>query len=109
MAHQRRRRDTRTLLEMLLLAAAYGGMLQYRRPLTTGDLLDGALGVMLGLYICSQPAANAVDLLFFSRGGPRQLPAGWAGAGWLGLNLLVVFVGWLVIVLGATRLVGPAG
>src|SRR5688572_30549688 len=106
MGQQRRVRNTRTLLATLLLAAAYGGLLQFRRPPPAGDLLDGALGVMLGLYICAQPAANAVDLLFFSRGGPRQLPAGWMGAGWLGLNLLVVFVGWLVIVLGATRLVG---
>jgi hypothetical protein len=102
---QQRQRNTRALLAMLLLAAAYAA-LQLRRPLTTGDLLDGALSVALGLYICSHPAANAVDLLFFSRGGTRQLPTGWPGAAWLGLNLLVVVVGWLMIVLGATRLVG---
>ena len=68
------------------------------------DLLDGIIGVLLGLYICSKPAANAVDLIFFRRGELRQLTSGWSGLGWLSLNLLVLFVGWVVIFTGTTHM-----
>jgi hypothetical protein len=63
--------------------------------------LDGIIGVLLGLFICSRPAANYLDLLF-SRGrtsSDRFL------FGWLALNGLVIFVGWIVITIGATRLI----
>ena len=40
---------------MILLAAVYGGLVNYL-GLTTGTvLLDGSIGVGLGLYICSHP------------------------------------------------------
>ena len=90
---------------MVLLAIAYTGLLQYLRPLTGTHMLDGIIGVGLGLYICSHPAANAVDLLFFDRGVLQQASSEWSGIGWLALNLLVVLVGWFVIVVGVTRLV----
>jgi hypothetical protein len=61
--------------------------------------------VALGLYICSHPAANAIDLFFLDRAGLRQFSSAWSGIGWLALNGLVVLVGWLVIVGGTTRLV----
>lgn len=89
---------------MLLLAAIYGSLVRYWFA-TTGDTrVIGIIGVLLGLYICAQPAANAVDLLFFQRGAVRQLSRGWPGIGWLALNALVLLVGWLVIVIGTTRL-----
>jgi hypothetical protein len=62
----------------------------------------------LGLFICSRPAGNAVDMLFYERGAFRRLTSAWAGIGWLALNLLVLFVGWLVIVSGAMRFAGRA-
>jgi len=89
---------------MLLLAAIYGSLVRYWFA-TTGDTrVIGIIGVLLGLYICAQPAANAVDLLFFQRDAVRQLSRGWPGIGWLALNALVLLVGWLVIVIGTTRL-----
>jgi hypothetical protein len=66
--------------------------------------VDGALGVVLGLYICSRPAANGIDLLFFERGGLRIAFSGWSGLEWLMLNAIVMFAGWVVIVVGASQI-----
>jgi hypothetical protein len=90
---------------MLVVAACvYLGWLSYLGTLTGRPTLDGIIGMLLGLYICSHPAANAVNLLFFDRWALREITSEWAGLGWLGLNVLVQFFGWLTITLGAARL-----
>lgn len=109
MDQSRPRRNARLLWGLVALAALYGGALFAFHTLTGKPLLDGSIGVVLGLYICSRPAGNAVDLLFFDRHALQQLTSGWRGLGWLTLNLLVLAVGWMVIVLGATRFAGRAG
>jgi hypothetical protein len=91
---------------LVLLAVACGALLHHRRTLTGLPLLDGTLGVILGLYICSQPAAHAIDLLFQARSARGEGASGWASLGWLALNLLALLAGWLLIFLGTTRLVG---
>ena len=105
MTHQESppRRGNTVLWAMLVLAMAYGGLLYFLRTLSGDDTLDGVFGVLLGLYICSHPAANAIDVLFFGR---RRAVSAWSEMGWLGLNLLVLLAGWIVIVLGAIRLTG---
>ena len=95
--------DTGALWILLLAAVAYLALLYFFRTLTGSDIADGAIGVLLGLYICSRPASNAIDLLFFHRGEVREATSGWAGAGWLALNILVLFAGWFVIWIGALR------
>lgn len=47
-----------------------------------------------------------MDILFFERGALYQISSEWSGIGWLALNMLVLLVGWVVIVIGVTRLVG---
>jgi hypothetical protein len=89
---------------MVLLAIAYTGLLHYLHALTGIPVLDGSMGVTLGLYICSHPAANAVDMLFFERYNLRQITSEWSGVGWLALNTLVLLAGWVVIFIGLTRL-----
>jgi hypothetical protein len=91
---------------LLVLAGAYAGALGALESLTGRSVLDGVLGVGLGLFICSQPAANAVDALFYDRYGLIESLSGWRGRGWLAMNGLVLLAGWLVITLGATQLVG---
>jgi hypothetical protein len=108
MDQRRRRRNTMGLWGMILLAMAYAGLLHYLHTLTGINMLDGSLGVLLGLYICSHPAANAVDLLFFERHALYQISSEWSGVSWLALNVLVLLVGWIVIVIGATQLAGGA-
>jgi hypothetical protein len=107
MRHDRVSTSTGRLWRVILLAVAYCVLLFVLRTLTGIRLLDGSVGVVLGLYICAQPAANAVDLLFFERGTLQRLSAEWAGLGWLGLNLLALAMGWLVITLGAATLARP--
>lgn len=89
---------------LVVLGLAYNTWLHFRPTLTGLPLLDGGIGVLLGLYICSHPAANAVDMLF-ERGLLRRITSKWLGAGWLALNLLVLGVGWTVIVTGVMRFV----
>jgi hypothetical protein len=98
----------RSLWALIVLGLLYLGVVFFVPTLTGVSLLDGSIGVVLGLFICSRPAGNAVDMLFYERGALRRLTSGWAGIGWLALNLLVLFVGWLVIVSGAMRFAGRA-
>jgi hypothetical protein len=98
-------RNARVLWGMILLALAYNSLLRYLSTLTGSDLLDGSIGVALGLYICSHPAANAIKMLFFERDALRQMPE-WSVIRWLALNLLVLLAGWMVIFAGLRELVG---
>jgi hypothetical protein len=65
--------------------------------------LDGIIGVLLGLYIVSKPAANLLDILFFDRDIFRQASSKWPIIGWISFNILVIIIGWLVIVIATTR------
>jgi hypothetical protein len=94
------------LWAMILLAVLYGGLMSSLCTLTGIGMMDGLLGVLLGLYICSRPAANVVTLLFFRRASPREFPEGWEAAAWVALNLLVLLAGLVVIWIGIMRFTG---
>ena len=100
------RRRTGTLWAMVLLALAYRVLLHFVPSLTGRHMLDGLISVLLGLYICSHPAANAIDSHFLHRGVLQDMVSEWAGVGWLALNVLVLVVGWIVIAIGTRYLVG---
>lgn len=101
---ERHTRRTGILWIMVLVGAIYSSLLFYLQTITGTHTLDGSLGILIGLYISSHPAANAVDLLFAGRHSSADLPSGWSGLGWLALNVVVLLIGWFVIVIGATRL-----
>ena len=105
MAQYRRGRNLKTLWGLVLLAIAYSSWLYYQRTLTGTNELDGIIGVLLGLYICAYPAANAVDLLFFGRIAGHQVSSRRFDILWLALNMLVLLSGWIVIFIGVTRLI----
>jgi len=100
-------RNSKRLWALALLAVSYLVWLYFWPSLSGNRLLDGSIGILLGLYICSKPAGNAVDMLFFERGALRQISTDWAGLRWLALNLLVLLLGWAVIFVGATRFTSP--
>jgi hypothetical protein len=104
MMRKEHQRKVGVLCGLILMAMAYGGLRLWLPTLTGNPLVDGVIGIVLGLYICSHPAANAVDLLFFQRHSLQQLTSGWSGLGWLALNLLTLLMGWLMIATGAARL-----
>lgn len=92
---------------MLVLAVGYTAWLLMRGGITGRHTWDGILGVMLGLYMCSRPVGNALELLFSQDSGRWPGLLRRAGLTWLGMNLLVLMAGWFVVVLGATRLPRP--
>ena len=103
MEGQRRGRNYKTLGVVVVLALLYMGWMTIQHTITGMPQLDGTIGVLLGLFICSRPAANMLDLLFTQRSYAAS--SEWATIRWLGLNGLVLFLGWLVITIGATQLI----
>ena len=100
---------TRALFGVLLPALVYLGWQYYRPDVTAGSgTADGSIGILLGLFICSLPARNGIDVLYFERGMLRRAIGGPEGVAWLLLNGTVMLAGWLVIVVGATLLTRPA-
>jgi len=100
-----RRRNAAILWGIILFVILYGGLLNYMKTLTGNNTLDGAIGVILGLYLCSHPAANLVDLIFFERGAGLRALTKRSALGWLALNIATFLAGWLVIVNGTTRFI----
>ena len=98
-------RNIKTMWAMAAIGSACGAMLYGYGTLTGRDEVDGIIAVVLGLYICSHPAAHLVDLLFFRRGFRPKFSSG-RPLLWLALNLLVLWIGWFVIFVGTTRLIG---
>ena len=98
------RRKTKLLWSLILLAAVYSLWFDQRHRLTGNHTIDGAISVLLGLYICSRPAGNAIDLLFFERTAFHRIVSEWSSIKWLALNILTLLLGWIVIYLGTTHL-----
>jgi hypothetical protein len=88
---------------MALLALAYAVTIYVWRPLSTAHKVEGSIGILLGLFICSKPAANLLDLLFDLLQNRFQRVRGLRLILWLVLNMIILLVGWFVITLGATR------
>lgn len=103
MSDNRFQPKTGRLLFLLIPAAAYLVWASSYRVIDQVSITDGSIGVLLGLYICAQPAANGIELMFLDRAAVRRVAAQWNGIGWLALNMLVLIVGWLVIVVGTTQ------
>ena len=99
------KRNAGMLWILILVSIVHAVLLRYVDTLTGITLLDGAIGVALGLYICAHPAANAVNMLFFERHLLRQIASDRATIRWLALNLMTLLAGWMSIYIGITRLV----
>ena len=97
-----RGRSSGVLWTFLLLALGYSALLFAYGPLTGETLIDGAIGIVLGLYVCSHPASNVLDLLFVD-GGIVRRGSEERGVAWYVLNLLVLMAGWFVVWTGLTR------
>ena len=104
MDRQRYRRKTGVLYALIAAAAVYSIWFQHRHTLTGNPTVDGSFSVLLGLYICSRPAGNAIDLIFFERSPFHRMITEWSSIGWLALNILTLLMGWIVIHLGTIHL-----
>lgn len=91
---------------MALLACLYIAWMSYSGRLTGNIRVDGSLGMLLGLYVCSHPAANLLDMLLFMRADTREaIISTRSGQFWLGMNALVLVAGWVAIFSGAMHFV----
>ena len=94
----------RTLIVLLPVAAAYL-IWQAVAPAASGyGWFDSTIGIVLGLYICSRPAANGIDLFFAERGTLRRIFTRGSGLEWILLNAAAMIAGWFVILTAASRL-----
>ncbi len=92
------------LWALALLAVAYAVISHHVTTLTGSVRWDGVIGVLLGLYICSHPAANFLDLILYSGRSAPKFSSLRSALLWLGLNTLVMATGWFDIFIGATKL-----
>ena len=99
-------RKIMTFCLLAVLGIGYSGWLNSQHALTGMDTADGIIGVVLGLYICSHPAATMVDMLFYRRWIRYQFSSARSAVLWLALNLLILFIGGIAIFMGTTRLIG---
>ena len=102
-----RRHAQRSIVKLFILialAVVYAVLTYGPRTLTGSARQDGAVGVVLGLLICSQPAAYVVDLVYRS----REQAADWPRWIWPVLNLLAFLAGVSVVVLGTIQLAQAA-
>jgi hypothetical protein len=99
---------TGLLCVLIAVAAAYSFWFHQRQVLTGNPTVDGAFSVLLGLYICSRPAGNAIDLVFFERSPFHRVIKEWSSMTWLVLNILTLLMGWMVIYLGTAHLTSQA-
>lgn len=103
MSDQRRRglRSNAGLIGLTITALIYGFIESF---VTSISYWDGVLGVVLGLFICAQPAANLIDSFYRARSACGDEP------GWLPqvLNGLAMLAGIIVIVLGTVQLTRAA-
>jgi hypothetical protein len=91
---------------MIVLSVVYATWLILQHTITGSNLGDSAIGVLLGIYICSRPVSNLMDLLYTQNMRWPDLRKR-AGILWLVMNFLTTLAGWATIVLGATRMVRP--
>ena len=91
----------------VLLGIGYSSLFLFFYTITGSTTLDGTIGVVLGLYIGSHPAAHLLDLLYLPQGKRRELLSSEPGMVWLTVNILVLIVGIFTIVVGANRFVQP--
>ena len=106
MDQQRLGRKIVTLSVLIVVGIAYSGFLYFQSTLTGLHLLDGIIGVVLGLYISSHPAAHLVEMLFYRRAIRYPFSSKRSVVLWISLNVLVLFVSGIVIFVGTTRLIG---
>jgi hypothetical protein len=96
------------LLVLAVVGVAYCTFVHSRGTLTGLVHLDGIIGVVLGLYICSHPAAHLIDTLFYRRGTRYRFSSTRSVVLWLALNVLVLLISGVVIFIGTTGLIGKA-
>ncbi len=94
---------------LIVASLIYLGALAFWRTVANAPKLAGSIGIVLGLFICSRPASNLVDIVLFGRTVPWQSSSRRNDIIWLVLNGIVFLAGCIVLFAGAVRLAGTRG
>jgi hypothetical protein len=92
----------------VLLGIVYSSAFLSIYTLTGSTTLDGIIGVLLGLYIGSHPAARLLDMLYMQSRTRKELLSSESGMFWFAATILVLLTGIVTIVIGANRFVQPS-
>ena len=93
----------------MVLAVLWSAALRLVYPPGSRMLLAGSLSVLFGLFVCSRAAANMIDMFLFESYFLRSKSTRRDDLLWIGLNLLILTLGWITIIEGTTRFVGRPG
>jgi hypothetical protein len=94
---------TGRLWALLVPLAVYLAWMSWASTVTGVARIDGACGVLLGLYAGAHPAANGIDLIFSSRRGSWRTAGPLNSAVWLLLNFVVLVAGLFAVIVGAAQ------
>lgn len=100
MTPQKRKRNSKILWGLILLAAAFCAVLYFHPSLTGIYNLNGLLGVWLGLFISAWPAANFLNMILYEEALQKWRTVMRSDGYWIALNLIVMLVGLIVIIIG---------
>jgi len=103
---------SRKIIVLSVLSVAgigYSGFLCFQPTLTGVYSLDGMIGVVLGLYITSHPAAHLIEMLFYRQAIRYSFSSRRSLVLWLSLNVFVLLISGIVIFVGTTRLIARTG
>ena len=92
----------------VLFGIAYSSVFLFVYTLTGSTTLDGIIGVLLGLYIGSHPAARLLDMLYMQSRTRYEFVSSESGIFWLAVTIMVLLAGIITIVIGANRFVQPS-
>jgi len=88
---------------LLVPLTGYLAWMTWAATVTGVARVDGAAGVLLGLYAGAHPAANAIDLIFASRRGLWRDSGPWNSFVWLLLNAAVLAASLFAVIVGAAQ------
>jgi hypothetical protein len=103
LANHREGYRTGRLWVLLVPLTGYLAWMTWAATVTGVARVDGAAGVLLGLYAGAHPAANAIDLIFSSRRGSWQDSGPWNSVVWLLLNAAVLAASLFAVIVGAAQ------
>ena len=91
---------------LLIFAGLFVSWLTFFCAPTVSNRLVGTIGILLGLYIGSHPAANMLDILLFMKADVREsIVSSNLGRFWLLLNILTGIASWFVVFISVLRFV----
>ena len=75
----------------------YSGLVYYQGALTGMNIVDGIIGVVLGLYISSHPSTNVVGMLFWGRSVQPQFLSIRSAILWLAGNICDPIINFTIV------------